>query len=135
MTAKQTYSKHIRELESQVQEVQDDLDVEREIRNKAEKQKRDLSEELEALKTELEDSENTTAAMQELRSKREAEVTSMKKALEDDTKGHEVQVQELRQRHTHAVEELNDQLDQTKRVSVICVIMRFMFVHQWLFVS
>lgn len=37
-------------------------------RSKAEKLKRDLSEELEALKTELEDTLDTTAAQQELRS-------------------------------------------------------------------
>lgn len=36
-------------------------------RSKAEKLKRDLSEELEALKTELEDTLDTTAAQQELR--------------------------------------------------------------------
>lgn len=36
-------------------------------RTKAEKLKRDLSEELEALKTELEDTLDTTAAQQELR--------------------------------------------------------------------
>ena len=36
-------------------------------RNKAEKQKRDLNEELEALKNELLDSLDTTAAQQELR--------------------------------------------------------------------
>lgn len=45
--------------------------MERTARGKAEKQKRDLNEELEALKNELLDSLDTTAAMQELRSKRE----------------------------------------------------------------
>lgn len=61
----------MRELESQFTEVQDDLEAERTARAKAEKQKRDLNEELEALKNELLDSLDTTAAMQELRSKRE----------------------------------------------------------------
>ena len=37
--------------------MQEDLDAEKEARNKAEKQKRDLGEELEALKSELEDSQ------------------------------------------------------------------------------
>lgn len=63
--------KQLRELESQLTEIQEDLDVERTNRGKAEKQKRDLNEELEALKNELLDSLDTTAAMQELRSKRE----------------------------------------------------------------
>ena len=46
-------AKQIREVESQLQEVSEDLEAEREARNKAEKQKRDLSEELEALKSEV----------------------------------------------------------------------------------
>ena len=64
VTTKAAIQKNIREMDSQLQEVQEDLDAEREARNKAEKQKRDLSEELEALKTELEDSLDTTAAVQ-----------------------------------------------------------------------
>lgn len=62
--------KKIRELESQISELQEDLESERAFRNKAEKQKRDLGEELEALKTELEDTLDSTAAQQELRCSR-----------------------------------------------------------------
>lgn len=57
----------MRELQAQLSELQEDLDAEKLARNKAEKLKRDLSEELEALKTELEDTLDTTAAQQELR--------------------------------------------------------------------
>lgn len=63
--------KALRELESQVTELQEDLEAERTARAKAEKLKRDLNEELEALKNELLDSLDVTAAMQEIRSKRE----------------------------------------------------------------
>lgn len=56
-----------RELQAQIAELQEDFESEKASRNKAEKQKRDLSEELEALKTELEDTLDTTAAQQELR--------------------------------------------------------------------
>lgn len=59
--------KQVRELQAQMSELQEDLDSEKIARNKAEKLKRDLSEELEALKTELEDTLDTTAAQQELR--------------------------------------------------------------------
>lgn len=48
-----------------------DLEAERTARSKAEKQKRDLNEELEALKHELLDSLDITAAQHELRAKRE----------------------------------------------------------------
>lgn len=59
--------KKIRELEAQLSELQEDLELERAARTKAEKHRRDLGEELEALKTELEDTLDSTAAQQELR--------------------------------------------------------------------
>ncbi|XP_018420207.1 PREDICTED: myosin-9 [Nanorana parkeri] len=115
-TQKNIALKKIRELESQIGELQEDLDSERAARNKAEKQKRDLGEELEALKTELEDTLDSTAAQQELRTKREQEVSQLKKISEEEARLHEGQVQELRQKHAQAVEELSEQLEQTKRV-------------------
>nr|XP_045377191.1 myosin-11 isoform X4 [Camelus bactrianus] len=107
--------KKIRELEGHISDLQEDLDSERAARNKAEKQKRDLGEELEALKTELEDTLDSTATQQELRAKREQEVTMLKKALDEETRSHEAQVQEMRQKHTQVVEELTEQLEQFKR--------------------
>lgn len=59
--------KLLREKEAQISELQEDLELERQSRSKAEKHRRDLGEELEALKTELEDTLDTTAAQQELR--------------------------------------------------------------------
>lgn len=41
----------------------------------------------------------------------------LKRALEEETRTHEAQVQEMRQKHTQAVEELAEQLEQFKRVS------------------
>lgn len=51
------------------------------------------------------------------RAKREQEVTMLKKALDEETRSHESQVQEMRQKHTQVVEELTEQLEQFKRVS------------------
>ncbi|XP_072916621.1 myosin-11 isoform X1 [Hemitrygon akajei] len=107
--------KKIRELEAFISDLQEDLDSERSARNKVEKQKRDLSEELEALKTELEDTLDSTATQQELRAKREHEVTEMKRALEEETRTHEAQIHEMRQKHGQAIEEVTEQLEQVKR--------------------
>lgn len=57
----------LREAISQVSELKEEVENERGMRERAEKQKRDLGEELEALRTELEDTLDTTAAQQELR--------------------------------------------------------------------
>lgn len=50
------------------------------------------------------------------RTKREQEVTELKKALEEETRLHEVAVQELRQRQGQALGELVEQLEQARRV-------------------
>uniref|UniRef100_A0A8C5BS63 Myosin, heavy chain 10, non-muscle n=1 Tax=Gadus morhua TaxID=8049 RepID=A0A8C5BS63_GADMO len=107
--------KQVRELQAALGELQEDLESEKVSRGKAEKLKRDLGEELEALKTELEDTLDTTAAQQELRTKREQEVVELKKAIDEETQNHEAQVQDMRQRHGTALEELSEQLEQAKR--------------------
>ncbi|XP_043755829.1 myosin-14 isoform X4 [Cervus elaphus] len=107
--------KSLREAQAGLAEAQEDLEAERAARAKAEKQRRDLGEELEALRGELEDTLDSTNAQQELRSKREQEVTELKKALEEETRLHEVAVQELRQRHGQALGELAEQLEQARR--------------------
>lgn len=73
------------------------------------------------MKSELEDSLDTTAAAQELRQKREVEVTELKKQLEEAVRTHDTQMQDLRHRHTQQVEQLNEQLDQSKKVLIYCV--------------
>ncbi|KAM3863683.1 myosin-14-like [Diretmus argenteus] len=108
--------KRIREMEVLLAELQEDLEAERAARAKTEVARRDLGEELNALRSELEDSLDTTAAQQELRAKREQDVAMLKKAMEEEGRSHEAQVQDLRQKHNQAVEELTEQLEQAKRV-------------------
>lgn len=43
-------------------------------------------------------------------------MTELKKAIDEETKNHELQIQEMRQRHSSALEELSEQLEQAKRV-------------------
>ncbi|XP_076987028.1 myosin-14 isoform X1 [Tamandua tetradactyla] len=114
-TARAQLLKSLREVQAGLSEAQEDLEAERVARAKAEKQRRDLGEELEALRGELEDTLDSTNAQQELRSKREQEVTELKKALEEETRVHEAAVQELRQRHSQSLGELAEQLEQARR--------------------
>jgi Myosin tail len=72
--------------------------------------------ELEALKNELEDSTNTTAAAEVLRTKREQEVVDLKRSMEDEVRSHEAAIQELRRKHTQQLEEAGEQLDQVRKV-------------------
>jgi hypothetical protein len=76
-----------------------------------------FSQELEALKNELEDSTNTTAAAEVLRTKREQEVVELKRSIDEEARGHEATVQELRRKHTQQLEEAGEQLDQVRKVA------------------
>lgn len=40
----------------------------------------------------------------------------LKRAIDEENRTHEAQVHEMRQKHTQAVEELTEQLEQSKRV-------------------
>lgn len=51
------------------------------------------------------------------RTKREQEVAELKKTIDEETKNHESQIQEMRQRHGTVLEELSEQLEQAKRVT------------------
>lgn len=44
-------------------------------------------------------------------------MAELKKAIDEEMKNHNFQIQEMRQRHATVLEELSDQLEQAKRVS------------------
>nr|XP_020473206.1 myosin-10-like isoform X4 [Monopterus albus] len=105
----------LREAMSQVSELKEEVENERGMRERAEKQRRDLGEELEALRTELEDTLDTTAAQQELRSRRETEVNELQRRIEEETRRHDLQLSEIRVKHSAAIDSLQEQLDNSKR--------------------
>ena len=63
------------------------------------------------------DSLDVTAAHKEMMNKRENDFHIMKRTLEEEQVAHEMQIQDLRQKHSSVAQELNEQLDQLKRVS------------------
>uniref|UniRef100_A0A3B3U1J9 Myosin-10-like n=1 Tax=Poecilia latipinna TaxID=48699 RepID=A0A3B3U1J9_9TELE len=109
----------LREALSQVSELKEEVENERGMRERAEKQRRDLGEELEALRTELEDTLDTTATQQELRSRREAELNELQRCVEEETRRHEAQLSELRIKHSAAIDNLQEQLDNSKRAKAV----------------
>jgi len=75
-----------------------------------------LFKELESLKSELEESIDTTTAAQEMKTKRESELVALKRSVEEETVAHEAAMAQLRQKHTQLMEEVNVQLETTKKV-------------------
>ena len=74
--------------------------------------------ELENLRDSLEESESTTAAQQEIRAQRENELAQFKRTLEEETANHEATVTAMRQKHSKAIEDLNEQLESARKVCI-----------------
>lgn len=98
--------------------MQDDLESEKETRAKVEKQKRMLNDELENLRDVVEETVTQTAAQKEIRSQRENELAQFKKTLDEETAGHEAAVASMRNKHTKAMDDLNDQLEAARKVHI-----------------
>lgn len=84
-----------------------------------------IYQELEALKTELEDSLDTTAAVQDLRTKREQELQELKRTLEQSQRTHEEQLQEMRSKYNQQIETLNEEVENARKVRMFI----FFFLH------
>jgi len=75
--------KNIKELQGRVEEMEEEMEAERQARAKAERQRSDLAREIEQLGERLDEAGGTTSAQIELNKKREAEVTKLRKDLEE----------------------------------------------------
>merc|ERR1712095_202739 len=83
------YGKQIKELQSRLEELDEELAVERQNRAKAEKNRSLLSRDIEDLGQRLEDAGNNTATQIELNKKRESELAKLKGELEENNIAHE----------------------------------------------
>jgi myosin heavy subunit len=75
--------KGINEQQSRIEEMEEELEAERQARAKAERQRSDLVREMESLGERLHEASGTTSAQIELNKKREAMVTKLRKDLEE----------------------------------------------------
>merc|ERR1712098_1010290 len=75
--------KAIKETQGRVEELEEELEAERQARAKAERQRSDLARELENYGDRLNEAAGTTAAQLELNKKRDAELAKMRKDIEE----------------------------------------------------
>lgn len=102
--------------QARIEELEEELEAERTGRAKVEKQRSDLSRELEELSERLEEAGGATSAQLELNKKREAEFQKLRRDLEEATLQHEATAAALRKKHADSVAELAEQLDNLQRV-------------------
>merc|ERR1711884_275609 len=105
------YSKQVKELQVRVDELDEEINVERNNRAKAEKNRALLSRDLEDIGTRLEQAGSNTSTQIELNKKRESELAKLKSDLEESNIGHEGTLAALRQKHNNSMSELGEQID------------------------
>merc|ERR1712121_323399 len=108
--------KGIKETQARVEELEEELEAERQARAKAERQRSDLARELEQLGERLNEAGGVTAAQRELNKKREAEVQRMRKDLESAAIQQEATMLNLKKKHQDAVAEMSEQIDQLSKM-------------------
>uniref|UniRef100_A0A8C3IHE6 Myosin heavy chain 2 n=1 Tax=Chrysemys picta bellii TaxID=8478 RepID=A0A8C3IHE6_CHRPI len=102
--------------QARMEELEEEIEAERASRAKAEKQRADLSRELEEISERLEEAGGATAVQIEMNKKREAEFQKMRRDLEEATLQHEATAAALRKKHADSTAELGEQIDNLQRV-------------------
>merc|ERR1719305_377715 len=105
------YSKQVKELQGRMEELDEELVVERTNRAKAEKSRAILKKDIEDLGSRLEEAGANTATQVELNKKREGELARLKGELEELNIAHEGTLAALRQKHNNTMAELGEQID------------------------
>merc|ERR1712165_529007 len=105
------YSKQTKELQSRLEELDEELSIERNNRAKAKKSRSMLKKDLEDLGSRLEEAGANTATQVELNKKREAELARLKGELEELNIAHEGTLAALRMKHNNSMGELGEQID------------------------
>merc|ERR1719411_2167990 len=108
--------KSIKEVQGRVEEMEEELEAERQARAKAERQRSDLARELESLNERLNEASGATNAQIELNKKREAEVTKIRRDLEETQIQQEATIVGLKKKHQDANAEMQEQIEQLNKM-------------------
>ena len=108
--------KGIKETQGRVEELEEELEAERQARAKAERQRSDLAKQLESTGERLTEAGGATLAQVELNKKREAEVGKLRKDLEEAKILQDATLNSLKKKHQDAVAEMSEQIDQLTKM-------------------
>merc|ERR1712083_216946 len=105
------YGKQAKELQARLEELDEELAVERGARAKAEKSRTMLKKDIEDIGSRLEAAGSDTATQVELNKKREAELARIKAELEELNIAQEGTLAALRMKHNNTMGDLGEQID------------------------
>merc|ERR1711935_792366 len=105
------YSKQIKELQARIEELDEELAVERNNRSKAEKGRTMIKKDIEDVGSRLDEAGSNTSTQVELNKKREAELARLKAELEELNISQEGTIAALRMKHNNTMGDLGEQID------------------------
>merc|ERR1719156_525124 len=105
------YAKQAKELMARIEELEEELNVERGNRAKAEKSRTMLKKDIEDISSRLEEAGSNTATQVELNKKREGELARLKGELEELNIAQEGTLAALRMKHNNTMSDLGEQID------------------------
>ncbi|CAF3703620.1 unnamed protein product [Adineta steineri] len=112
---KAAFQKQIRDFQSKLDDLQADMEGERESRKRLEREKRGLIDEIESLRHEILDTTDISHEMLEREKKREEELSTLKRLLDQAHKDREITAADLRSKHAKEIDELTTHLETTKK--------------------
>ena len=105
------YARQMKELKSRIDEIEEEIIVERQHRAKAEKNRAILSRDLEEIGTRLDEAGSNTSTQIELNKRREQELARLKEELEELHITHEGQLAVLRNKQNNTMADMGEQID------------------------
>merc|ERR1712111_250302 len=108
--------KGIKEHQGRLEELEEELEAERQARAKAERQRCDLAKEFEELGERLDQAGGATLAQIELNKKRENEINKLRKDYEEANIQQEAVMMSLKKKHQDAIQEMSEQVDQLSKM-------------------
>ena len=99
----------------QLTEAEEEIESQKQARAKAEKQRIDLSREMDEISQKLEEAGGATVAQVELNKKREAELAKLRQDLDAANSQHEASTAQLKKKHQEAVNEMATQIDHLQK--------------------
>merc|ERR1719309_412084 len=104
-------NKCIKELQSRIEELEDEIKHESQGRAKAENAKKKIQAEIDEIGDRLDEAGGATSAQMELNKKRETELAKLRRDLEESNIQHEAAVAAFRKKHNDSISEMSEQID------------------------
>merc|ERR1719391_1462598 len=108
--------KGIKEIQGRVENMEEELEAERQARAKAERQRSDLAREIDQPGGRLDEASGATVAQVELNKKRESEIVKLRKDVEETNISNESVLSNMKRKQGDAVLEMTEQIDALQKM-------------------